>query len=143
MHIESIQYHDASISTLILPVKRYTLGGDTSSGLVLFFAHGTGMRESKCFPWLVTFAKYEHTDKEQWEPIIEKLLQIEGVSEAYSFDWPNHGEGALLNAHVLASFEPIGVGSLTISYPQDEMPITISDSHLGLGPSHRWVLQGQ
>jgi hypothetical protein len=48
MRIESLQYHDENVSTLILPVKRYTLEGDKSSGLVLFFAHGTGMRESKC-----------------------------------------------------------------------------------------------
>lgn len=54
------------------------------------------------------------SDKEQWEPIIEKLLQFKGVSEAYSFDWPSHGEGALLNAKVLAAFEPIGVGTLVV-----------------------------
>lgn len=68
--------------------------------------------DSKCM--IITADEHEHLDKEQWEPIIEKLLQLKGVSAAYSFDWPNHGEGAVLNADVLASFEPVGVGSLTI-----------------------------
>jgi hypothetical protein len=49
-------------------------------------------------------------DKEQWEPTIEYTIQRANVQEAWSFDWPNHGEGAMLNAQVIAARYPEGTG---------------------------------
>jgi hypothetical protein len=111
MIIESIQYHDAEVSNLIMPAKRYmsTSRPRTRDGAVLFFAHATGMRTSPLSPRPDTILTVS-TDKEQWEPITEKILECENIQEAWSFDWPSHGEGAALNAQVVPLYDPIGVG---------------------------------
>ena len=47
-------------------------------------------------------------DKEQWEPVIEKLFtsqrkmdKAHRIREAWSFDWQNHGDAAVLNRQAL------------------------------------------
>ena len=47
-------------------------------------------------------------DKETWEPVIGRLFQyqithpsLKPIREAWSLDWPNHGESAVLNESVL------------------------------------------
>jgi hypothetical protein len=48
------------------------------------------------------------SDKEQWEPVIEKLYKLlqkldkaHRIREAWSFDWQNHGDAAILNRQLL------------------------------------------
>lgn len=48
------------------------------------------------------------SDKEQWEPVIEKLFTLQKkmdkthrIREAWSFDWQNHGDAAVLNRELL------------------------------------------
>ncbi|KAF8700530.1 hypothetical protein AX14_000700 [Amanita brunnescens Koide BX004] len=81
--------------------KRYTLGNsaDNTEGLTLLFAHGIG------------------SHKEQWEPTINRIFhrqQHKGtahrVREAWSFDWQNHGDAAVLNREALKS-RPNGISA--------------------------------
>lgn len=52
---------------------------------------------------------FEPTDKELWEPVVARLFQhvqsdtLERykVREAWSFDWPTHGEAAVINRPLL------------------------------------------
>ncbi|KAJ4470388.1 alpha/beta-hydrolase [Lentinula edodes] len=75
-----------------MTAKRYTSGfsGDNTFGLTLLFAHGVG------------------SHKEQWEPTIERIFLTQAtkerhhqIREAWSFDWQNHGDAALLNEEAL------------------------------------------
>lgn len=50
------------------------------------------------------------SDKEVWEPIVQLLLKprnleerVVTIREVWSFDFQNHGEGAVLNDSVLAT----------------------------------------
>ncbi|KAK2459546.1 hypothetical protein APHAL10511_008425 [Amanita phalloides] len=76
------------VSTLKIAAKRYAFGNsvENTEGLTLLFAHCIG------------------SHKEQWEPTIFHIFhrqQHKGaahrVREAWSFDWQNHGDAALLN----------------------------------------------
>jgi pimeloyl-ACP methyl ester carboxylesterase len=71
------------VSDLKLPAKHYTPRVARDTGYTLLFAHASGMH------------------KEQWEPAIEVLLANPNVRDAWSFDWPSHGEGATINSQVL------------------------------------------
>jgi hypothetical protein len=51
-------------------------------------------------------------DKEQWEPIIEYIVERVDIQEAWSVEWPSHGQGAVLNAQVISSHYSDGVGEL-------------------------------
>ncbi|KAJ3889095.1 Alpha/beta hydrolase family-domain-containing protein [Lentinula edodes] len=106
-HLENIASSSSSFSVNIvqkgIPVepcspglkmtaKRYTSGfsGDNTFGLTLLFAHGVG------------------SHKEQWEPTIERIFLTQAtkerhhqIREAWSFDWQNHGDAALLNEEAL------------------------------------------
>ncbi|KAJ3739650.1 Alpha/beta hydrolase fold-1 [Lentinula detonsa] len=82
-----------------MTAKRYTLGfsGDNTFGLTLLFAHGVG------------------SHKEQWEPTIERIFLTQAakdrhqqIREAWSFDWQNHGDTALVNEKALKD-RPEGV----------------------------------
>ncbi|KAF9064750.1 hypothetical protein BDP27DRAFT_1229930 [Rhodocollybia butyracea] len=84
---------------LKMTAKRYTSGlsGDNPLGLTLLFAHGVG------------------SHKEQWEPTIERIFltqsgknRYQRIREAWSFDWLNHGDAALVNEAALQS-RPEGV----------------------------------
>ncbi|KAJ3729281.1 Alpha/beta hydrolase fold-1 [Lentinula raphanica] len=86
-------------SGLKMTAKRYTMGfsEDNTFGLTLLFAHGVG------------------SHKEQWEPTIERIFLTQAskerhhqIREAWSFDWQNHGEAALVNEEILRD-RPEGV----------------------------------
>jgi len=86
-------------SKLKTVAKRYTFGNsaDNSEGLTLLFAHCIG------------------SHKEQWEPTINQIFHrqqhkdaVHRVREAWSFDWQNHGDAAVLNREALKS-RPDGV----------------------------------
>ncbi|KAJ3795300.1 hypothetical protein GGU11DRAFT_240822 [Lentinula aff. detonsa] len=90
---------EPSSSALKMTAKRYTLGfsGDNTFGLTLLFAHGVG------------------SHKEQWEPTIERIFLTQAakdrhqqIREAWSFDWQNHGDTALVNEEALKD-RPEGV----------------------------------
>ncbi|KAJ7799996.1 Alpha/beta hydrolase fold-1 [Mycena olivaceomarginata] len=76
---------------LRVAAKRYRYTGKTpQEGISLVMLHGSGMH------------------KEQWEPIVEKLFTLQSekstfyrIREAWSFDWQNHGESAVLNEEAL------------------------------------------
>lgn len=79
---------------LQMTCKRYRSPSCSQDGLTLLFTHCVG------------------SHKEQWEPTIECLFALQDenlkapfqrVREAWSCDWPSHGEAALLNAEVLES----------------------------------------
>ncbi|KAF8518897.1 Alpha/Beta hydrolase protein [Gautieria morchelliformis] len=87
------------IPDLKLTAKRYTLSeGVTKSTseptFTLFLTHGNG------------------NHKEHWEPTIERLFSLQGtgtcphIVEAWSFDWQNHGDGAVINQDVLERRKP-------------------------------------
>ncbi|GLB40575.1 putative alpha/beta hydrolase family protein [Lyophyllum shimeji] len=75
--------------------KRYTSRtGTPEDGLTLLFAHCVG------------------SHKEQWEPTIERIFQLQSskdrrdrIREAWAFDWPSHGDAAVLNEEALKSRE--------------------------------------
>ncbi|KAJ3505219.1 hypothetical protein NLJ89_g7532 [Agrocybe chaxingu] len=84
---------------LKVAAKRYVLGASASNsqGLTLAFAHCIG------------------SHKEQWEPVIERLFSLQRmkdrtrqIREAWSFDWQNHGDSAVLNRELLKN-RPEGV----------------------------------
>jgi len=84
---------------LKLTAKRYTVrnSADNVDGLTLLFAHCIG------------------SHKEQWEPTIQRIFHDQQskdthlrIREAWSFDWQNHGDAAVLNQDVLKS-RPEGV----------------------------------
>jgi hypothetical protein len=87
--VESLLFAAPDVSDLKLPVKHYTSRtaetAGTQRGYTLFFAHASGMH------------------KEQWEPVIAVLLANPSVHDAWSFDWPSHGEGAVVNAQTLSA----------------------------------------
>ncbi|KAF7325773.1 CN hydrolase domain-containing protein [Mycena kentingensis (nom. inval.)] len=71
-----------------------------ADGNSLIFAHGIGAH------------------KEQWEPTIERCFQSNSlkprhqrVREAYSFDWQNHGDAAVLNSDMLENTRQNGVSA--------------------------------
>ncbi|KAJ7799995.1 alpha/beta-hydrolase [Mycena olivaceomarginata] len=76
---------------LRVAAKRYRYTGRiTRDGITLVMLHGLGMH------------------KEQWEPILEKLFTLQSekstfyrIREAWSLDWQNHGESAVLNEEAL------------------------------------------
>jgi hypothetical protein len=80
-----------------ISAKRYTPRQrpiSTSDGYVFIFAHGTGFH------------------KEHWEPVFERLVEIDNgrgwVKEAWSIDAPNHGDASVLNEELLDSAgEPV------------------------------------
>lgn len=47
------------------------------------------------------------TDKEQWEPTLEKLFDLSRgsstfrIREAWAFDWQNHGDSAIMNEGII------------------------------------------
>ncbi|EEB92180.1 hypothetical protein MPER_09348 [Moniliophthora perniciosa FA553] len=67
--------------------KRYYTHGQTNpEGLTLLFAHCIG------------------THKEHWEPVIDKLFNSNSrqrIREAWTFDWQNHGDSAVINKEKL------------------------------------------
>jgi len=103
-------------SHLKIVAKRYTMASSTNDGrgLTLLFTHCIGART--CFSSFSTFLMKERVvDKEQWEPVIQHLFKSQSskdngyrIREAWSFDWQNHGDAAILNREVL-KFRPEGV----------------------------------
>lgn len=62
-----------------------------------------------------------HSDKEQWEPTIERVFQLQRskdkfhkIREVWAFDWQNHGDAAVLNQDALGS-RPQGVCRLYLA----------------------------
>ncbi|KAJ7109569.1 Alpha/Beta hydrolase protein [Mycena crocata] len=87
---------------LKMTVNRYCVGDSASNeeGFSLLFAHCIGAH------------------KEQWEPIIAQIFRMQQtkplhqrVREAWSFDWQNHGDAAVLNRELLASSRAGGVSA--------------------------------
>ncbi|KAF7973728.1 hypothetical protein HWV62_14292 [Athelia sp. TMB] len=65
--------------------------------------------------WTLLFTHCISSHKEVWEPVIERLFQLQQttpkarrVREAYSFDWQTHGAAGILNEEALKS-RPEGV----------------------------------
>jgi hypothetical protein len=88
------------VSNLLLPAKHYACapGADAPRagvGFTLLFTHATGMH------------------KECWEPTIEGILKDRNVRDAWSLEWPSHGEGAAANAAALAKRKE-GVSASTV-----------------------------
>jgi hypothetical protein len=52
---------------------------------------------------------FELTDKELWEPVIARIFQFAQsdsaerykIRETWAFDWPTHGEAAVINQALL------------------------------------------
>ncbi|KAI0754976.1 alpha/beta-hydrolase [Daedaleopsis nitida] len=85
---------------LRLVAKCYTPKERTPHGLTLLLYHCTA------------------SHKEVWEPILERLFEMRDhalgpgmglVREAWSFDMPNSGEGAIMNAGVLSDDAPVTI----------------------------------
>ncbi|KAJ6517471.1 Alpha/beta hydrolase fold-1 [Mycena vitilis] len=78
---------DAPGLVLKMSAKRYRTSESARNlnGLVLLFAHCIGAH------------------KEQWEPTITRILELRSsqVQEAWAFDWPTHGDSAILNRALL------------------------------------------
>jgi pimeloyl-ACP methyl ester carboxylesterase len=89
MLVETELFAAPLVSAMLLPVKHYARPHveekSSNNGYTLLFSHGIGLH------------------KECWEPVIETLLQHSCVRDAWSFDWPSHGEGAAVNSEVLNS----------------------------------------
>ncbi|KAF8891609.1 hypothetical protein CPB84DRAFT_1784093 [Gymnopilus junonius] len=92
---------DATTPALKMAAKRYTKGSSAGNtqGLTLLFTHCIGAH------------------KEHWEPIIERLFDLRNTKdeqhrlrEAWSFDYQNHGDSAVLNREALKS-RPEGVSA--------------------------------
>ncbi|KAG5652706.1 hypothetical protein H0H81_004019 [Sphagnurus paluster] len=90
---------DGKGPTLKMTAKRYTSGksSENSRGLTLILTHCIG------------------SHKEQWEPAIERMFELQRskpphqrIREAWSFDWQNHGDAAVLNREALLK-RPQGV----------------------------------
>ncbi|PPQ74685.1 hypothetical protein CVT26_007668 [Gymnopilus dilepis] len=84
-------------TSLKMAAKRYTKNGSElqTRGLTLLFAHCIGAH------------------KEQWEPVIDKLFDLQHsktvshrIREAWSFDWQSHGDSAVLNREQLKEARP-------------------------------------
>jgi hypothetical protein len=66
-------------------------------------------------PFRAFFDDKREIDKEQWEPVIQHLFKSQSskcksyrIREAWSFDWQNHGDAAILNRAAL-KLRPEGV----------------------------------
>ncbi|OJA14466.1 hypothetical protein AZE42_05294 [Rhizopogon vesiculosus] len=86
---------------LKMTAKRYTTPISDSQGLTLLFAHAVGAH------------------KEHWEPMLRYLFlhQKSGqlhscIREAWSFDWLNHGDAAIINKAALERRPP---GDVSVS----------------------------
>jgi hypothetical protein len=99
---------------LKITAKCYTVGdsADNADGLTLLFTHCIGSRTSTPVP--PGSELIASSDKEQWEPTISQLFQTQGlkedgqrIREAWSFDWQNHGDAAILNQAVLSTREGV------------------------------------
>ncbi|KAJ7443108.1 Alpha/beta hydrolase family-domain-containing protein [Mycena latifolia] len=93
---------DPSGSVLKMTANRYFTPESASNaeGFSLLFAHCIG------------------SHKEQWEPIIQQVFQLQQskarhqrVREAWAFDWQNHGDAAILNREVLLRTRLMGVSA--------------------------------
>ncbi|KAJ7935349.1 hypothetical protein B0H13DRAFT_1854572 [Mycena leptocephala] len=74
---------------LSVAAKRYRYNGEApKNGITLLMFHGL-----------------DSSDKEQWEPVLDKLFceksNVHNIREAWSFDWQSHGESAVLNEEAL------------------------------------------
>ncbi|KAJ7257738.1 Alpha/Beta hydrolase protein [Mycena rebaudengoi] len=87
---------------LRMTAKRYTTRESSANaeGLTLLFAHCIGAH------------------KEQWEPTLEQIFRQQHskprhhrVHDAWSFDWQNHGDAALLNRDLLETIREDGVSA--------------------------------
>ncbi|KAJ7492962.1 Alpha/beta hydrolase fold-1 [Mycena galericulata] len=87
---------------LKMTAKRYFTAESASNGegFSLLFAHCIG------------------SHKEQWEPVIEQIFRLQRskvrnqrVREAWSFDWQNHGDAAMLNRELLLETRQMGVSA--------------------------------
>jgi hypothetical protein len=105
---------------LLLTAKRYqpSSGSDLEDGFTLIFTHGAGFH------------------KEQWEPTIEHLFELQSknpngpkIREAWSIDAPNHGEAGVLNEQKLLAgcYDEICKFRWSLSCPE----LTASPSCLG------------
>ncbi|KAF8629553.1 hypothetical protein AX15_003385 [Amanita polypyramis BW_CC] len=86
---------------LKMTAKRYTVGNSAynTEGLTLLFVHCIG------------------SHKEQWEPTISRIFErqqhkdpADKIREAWSVDWQNHGDSALLNREAIRS-RPEGISA--------------------------------
>ena len=112
----AICHRNASDGRLKITAKRYTLenSADNAEGFTLLFAHCIGSRKSGSVEnHSGTDRPHElkkKKDKEQWEPTISRLFHqqkhkcaVRRIREAWSFDWQNHGDAAILNQKAIES----------------------------------------
>ena len=90
---------------LNMTANHYRASNSPVDGLTLLFFHCNGARVLFCWSsrWLPSDP---WKDKEQWEPVIKYLFSQSGSShlrirEAWAFDWPTHGDAAILNQELL------------------------------------------
>ncbi|TFK36161.1 Alpha/Beta hydrolase protein [Crucibulum laeve] len=80
-----------AIAGFKMTAKQYSMSQSNVQGFTLLFAHGLGAH------------------KEQWEPTIQYLfkgaINSNLIREAWSFDWPSHGDAAILNQDILNAQE--------------------------------------
>lgn len=110
---------------LSVAAKRYRYGGKTPpNGITLLLFHGLGQRERSVVLPAPLYA-YRRLDKEQWEPILDKLFTLQSaksafqqIREAWSFDWQSHGESAVLNEDAVKD-DPKSARTFSGYSPQD------------------------
>lgn len=113
-------------SALKMSAKRYTyaLSDRNTHGLTLIFAHGIGSRrfQLNLLQLRALIVYYPVIDKEHWEPVLQHIFQLQNskgesyrIREAWSFDWQNHGDSAVLNYAALKAQKP-GVCKFFKSY---------------------------
>jgi len=118
MSLPAIETHifDAP-SHLKIVAKRYTTAISIHDvrGLTLLFMHCIGSRTCFVPQFRAFFDEKRVLDKEQWEPVTQHLFRSQStkdesyrIREAWSFDWQNHGDAAVLNRAAL-KLRPEGV----------------------------------
>lgn len=106
---------------LPITAKRYTFdnSSENADGLTLILAHCVGARmlavPFHLFNTLPELVYCTCADKEQWEPTLLHLFESQNslprhsqIREAWSFDWQNHGDAAILNKDILEQ-RPTGI----------------------------------
>jgi len=120
---------------LDMTANRYRASNSPGDGLTLLFFHCNGARVLFC-SFSRPFRSDPWKDKEQWEPVIEHLFSQSGPShprirEAWAFDWPTHGDAAILNQELLRNRTEIVCGFQ--SYPLYVRVTVLRPSRVRLG----------
>ncbi|OCH88043.1 hypothetical protein OBBRIDRAFT_735198 [Obba rivulosa] len=95
--------------------RRANLTQDLQTGLTLIFTHGGTSRTPFHIYSALEIVHSSWADKEVWEPVIQVLLglpvtekssarqNVPVIREAWSLEWQNHGESAIVNHSILTN----------------------------------------